>query len=135
MNWLKTTPGSDCALKFARRLLSFICGKITAILLEERLLGVLGENICDHDPYDVEDQNFGEFREKVSAIRIFRVWRCNLSVESILKYKNKSIEDTFCNWKVSSSLRISRLRIQLHLIWKPNCICKLRKKQNEDTLA
>ena len=70
--------------------------------------------------------NFGE---KVSAIRIFRVWRCNLSVESILKSKNKSIEDTFCNWKVSSILRISRLRIQLHLIWKPNCIYKLRKSK------
>ena len=64
MNLLKTTPGSDCALKLARRLLSFICGKITAILLEERLLGVLGENICDQDPYDAEDQNFGKFLEK-----------------------------------------------------------------------
>ncbi len=24
-------------------------------------MGVLEENICDHDPYDVENQNFGEF--------------------------------------------------------------------------
>ena len=70
---LKTTPGSDCALKFARRLLGFIGGKITEVLLEERLPGVLGENICNQDPYDAEDQNFGEFWEKVSAIRIFRV--------------------------------------------------------------
>lgn len=23
--------------------------------------GLLGESICDQDPYDVEDQNFGEF--------------------------------------------------------------------------
>ena len=30
---LKTTPGSDCALKFARRLLGFIGGKITDGLL------------------------------------------------------------------------------------------------------
>ena len=39
---LKTTPGSDCALKFARRLLGFIGGKITEGLLLERLPGVAG---------------------------------------------------------------------------------------------
>ena len=95
---LKTTPGSDCALKFPRRLLEFyllerllrFCwrkdywgcwGKISAIMilmtLKIRISVNFGKGICNQDFQGLKMQF--------------------IDLESILKYKNKSIEDTFCN--------------------------------------